>query len=144
MFIGKNIDQMHSLPGGADESKSLAVYKHPTTYAENTDNVISSVDDKVDTVYAERVYLLNSLDGEEKMYYHFLDCAILSRLSNRENTEDLQKNKYLHFVIPEKNIKFIMPDGSIHENEIETESTLQIGCKVFDISRTDPLILSFT
>eukprot|EP01022_Parablepharisma_sp_SALTPOND_P017102 TRINITY_DN2663_c0_g1_i1.p2 TRINITY_DN2663_c0_g1~~TRINITY_DN2663_c0_g1_i1.p2 ORF type:complete len:373 (+),score=30.54 TRINITY_DN2663_c0_g1_i1:1560-2678(+) len=37
-----------------------------------------------------------------------------------------------------------MPDGTIRENSIESDATLQIGCKVFDISRTDPLVISLS
>ena len=63
---------------------------------------------------------------------------------SREQSTDLNKDMYIHLIIPEKNIKFVMRDGTLRDNIINAGGTLEIGCKVFDVSRSEQMIPSFT
>jgi hypothetical protein len=38
-----------------------------------------------------------------------------------------------------------MPDGTLRDNNIDinSDATIQIGCKVFEINKAEPIVLSF-
>eukprot|EP01022_Parablepharisma_sp_SALTPOND_P017103 TRINITY_DN2663_c0_g1_i2.p1 TRINITY_DN2663_c0_g1~~TRINITY_DN2663_c0_g1_i2.p1 ORF type:complete len:502 (+),score=2.60 TRINITY_DN2663_c0_g1_i2:352-1857(+) len=93
VFIGKNMHEMRSLPS-SDESKSLALYKgvsnQPVTYAENNDNLYSPVDNKVDTVYADHVYLLSPLNHETMYFWLITTIGKLRKKYRKISTYSLQ------------------------------------------------------
>jgi len=54
---------------------------------------------------------------------------------------EIEHEKYLQLLVQEKNIRFILPDGTLKANLPATDSMLQIGCKIFDVTRVPSVII---
>ena len=55
----------------------------------------------------------------------------------------INSSKYLQLIIPEKNVKLLMPNGNVRVNNTESNNVIQIGCKVFDINTVSDRNLKF-
>ncbi len=142
MFIGRNMHKLmrqNSLPGG-DEPKELAVYiadksrdSRDITYAESDSNRVSAADEQVVTLYTDNAYLFAG-SADRRMY-----PAAESRASS-DDARCIENGQYIQLIIPERNITVIGADGTLRGSVLDSDGTLQIGCKVFDISRSGPVM----
>lgn len=85
------------------------------------------------SVHIERIFAQQCGGRQRKSD---VSCGVRSR----KCSDDVNRYKYLHLVIPEKNVLLVLPNGTTKNICNDSDKALEIGCRIFNVNRIEPLL----